>query len=237
MKVVELEKAEREALYPERATLWHGPRTPAQYLERNRRMDAMPYARTRIQAFALKDDRGRVLSSLDRLLVPMAIEGETKMAGLIASFFTPPELRRHGYGKLLIRGLLEREADRDYVLFSEIAPEYYAALGFRPCPRAEGPPPAAKERIPLGAFLEELTARRLKMPAALVPDPEYVEWHLARFRYFSELENRPFEVVATRDSLTAGGTLLWSTAGTDTPGVPMVRSQRILTDVQLLDAW
>lgn len=81
----------------------------------------------------LAGDDGAVLSSLKLYRPEIRIGGRTSRACAIGAVFTPPALRGRGYAATMIRLVLDEAraaGAASALLFSDIAPSYYEALGF-----------------------------------------------------------------------------------------------------------
>jgi predicted N-acetyltransferase YhbS len=84
--------------------------------------------------FVLEDDRGEFLATLTIFLYrhpPVAT------AVGIANVFTPEPLRRQGHATRLVEGVFDHfqnAGESVFYLLSDIGPNFYARLGFRPLP-------------------------------------------------------------------------------------------------------
>lgn len=91
--------------------------------------------------FVLEDEAREFLSTLTAYVYrhpPVAT------AVGLANLFTPEPLRGRGYATRLLEGTLdhfEREGHAVFYLLSDIGPDFYARLGFRPLPLRYEPAP------------------------------------------------------------------------------------------------
>jgi hypothetical protein len=207
---------EREALAPLRASQWRGVLSVSQFEERNRRLYAHPFGRNRIVTWVLRDSSGRIVSSMDELTIRMAVRGAEAPARfadgvLIASVITPAEERGRGYCSQLLDAYFSTRQELSGILYSDIGPAFYRRYGFRerpvraaeiavrPPPTEASPARSVARNLSLEAFCERLgDLRRQQVDrsagpgAALAPDPDWLDWQLERYRFFSELRKRRF---------------------------------------------
>ena len=95
-----------------------------------------PWGIGHLHRFALVED-GRWLSTAKRYDLRVVLDGETLPAIGIGAVFTPPPLRRRGFASDLLRRMLDEASVEGYrfaMLFSEISPRFYEALGFTSVP-------------------------------------------------------------------------------------------------------
>lgn len=84
---------------------------------------------------------GHVATSLGSYPVEFQVRGETVPGFAIGSVYTCAEDRGKGYAATLIDGVEQHLSERGMrlsILYSDIAAEYYAALGYRLCPASAG---------------------------------------------------------------------------------------------------
>ncbi len=197
-------EADRESLAGERALEWRGRLTDQQFLERNRRLYAHPFGRSRVQTWIWRDGKA-ILSSLDTVSIRLKVGDKVRDAWLIASVVTPKSHRGHGYAKTLLTELFKTEPDRASLLFSDIDPSFYETLGFKVTVHEELDVFSASEiggplrPIPATAFFEyqkwaraDLAAQAPPHTAWPEPDRELMDWQLERFRYFGSLKQKPW---------------------------------------------
>lgn len=191
---------ERLALWPARAEYWRGAMSVSQYNERNIRLFSHPYGK-RIRTWVVKNESGEIKTSFDALPIELLSENR-RMAGiLIASVFTLPVHRGLDYARRAISMVLVNEA-KPSVLFSDLAPEYYEAIGFvdmpirsievkgRKASRASGD----ERSVDCDTFLKALNEGKsiaLKPGEATeIYSEEHLDWNIERFRYFAELAGK-----------------------------------------------
>jgi predicted N-acetyltransferase YhbS len=100
---------------------------------------ATAWGKSRLSRTALVDG-GQVLASAKEYRFDAVLDGRPIRVLGIGAVFTPPPNRGRGHARDLLKRLLERAAGDGYdlaLLFSEIAPGYYARLGFSPVERRE----------------------------------------------------------------------------------------------------
>jgi predicted N-acetyltransferase YhbS len=121
----------REVL-PISAKLWAGRRDLATYQRQTTEIARSPYGRTSYATFGFEDDGTRV-ASCKRYLRTIRFGNKQVRASGIGAVFTPEEYRGRGYASSMLATLLdERRAAGDDItyLFSDIRPQFYAAIGF-----------------------------------------------------------------------------------------------------------
>lgn len=180
---------------------WGAGLTPAQFIERERRLREHPWARRAMKSYWWVDASGAPLSSCE-LFLDDAVAGERRgVAGTIASVFTEERLRGHGHAAQLLEALTAHvQTTRDdclaLTLFSEIGLGLYSRLGFCAVPSfdtfftpllnapagvelLEGPLPP-----PVHPPGDDETLRTLL-------SSDRLDWHLERERIYGELGARP----------------------------------------------
>lgn len=209
MKIVPLSHEERLAI-DARADAWAGPLTPEQFLGRNRRLYDHPYGREAMQTYGLRDDAGRIVSSLERLEISLLLRDEKEVileetAGLIASVVTPAAERGKGLATRLLKGFFDARSREPFVLYSDIGPRFYERFGFEAFPTSSlevpSAPGASESAFPLSLDAFTLALRRARREtvekakgeiAVLYPQTRFLDWQLERFRYFAELAGKAF---------------------------------------------
>jgi predicted N-acetyltransferase YhbS len=180
----------REVL-PLTAALWARTRSLEEYVADYRSLASSAFGQRRLRSVALEVD-GRVVASCKRFLRTLRCEDRRYSAIGIGSVFTPADLRRRGYATAMLGALLdaERAAGTDLAfLFSDIAPAFYASLGFIALPsrqmtiRSDALP---RERLPLvaldpfdpGALRRTFEAHEAQRPYALTRSP--LDWEFQK---------------------------------------------------------
>ena len=129
------EQLERDALT---ASVWGTGLTGAQFLEREQRLRAHPWARQTLTSWLWREESGAVLASCETFLDEAHVGTLQGTAATIASVFTEPKLRGHGHAGNMLRAVVERLRDDPRclaaTLFSEIGTALYQRLGFWPVP-------------------------------------------------------------------------------------------------------
>ena len=190
------------------AQAWGERLTLEQFLDRELRLRAHPWARANLETWLWCAEDGQVLASCEtyrmRSLVGTGAgrtEGDTWG---IASVFTEPHLRGRGHAGRMMAALLERLGARSTaqasILFSEVGAELYERAGYVSRPiverRSAAEPGALHELVDaivtedaLGALFAEIS---LPDVAFLVwPTADQLDWHLERERLYAEYLSRP----------------------------------------------
>lgn len=201
----ELRGEDRTQLLEARASEWRGALTEEQFAERNKRLYRHPYG-TKIRTYALKDESGAVLSSLDRLPISLRRwqDGKTTIlpGEILASVVTPKALRGKGYAQQMMKHYVASLGERTGVLYSDIGPEFYAKLGYRPFPRVECEIPLVRvttewaniESAPVSEVHQAMDTARNRFlkktegdAFCIEPDPFFLDWQLERFHFFAQI--------------------------------------------------
>ena len=132
MRVTTVDDARLEAILDDTYPTWGEGLSRRSYGAWNRAQMATDWGRRALQRVALTDGN-HVLASAKRYLFDARIAGApTRVLG-IGAVFTRPALRGRGAARQLIHELMATAAGEGFshaLLFSEIGPEYYRALGF-----------------------------------------------------------------------------------------------------------
>jgi GNAT superfamily N-acetyltransferase len=197
----------REHLERDRLTFlaWGAPLDPAGYLERERRLRAHAFARAGLRGWLLRRAGDEcVLASCETYRMPSRAGGTWSQSFAVASVFTEPALRGHGYASLLMRLLTNRlrvdAPDAHAIaLYSDVGAPIYARVGYTArqaqelvLPAEPGDPGADGIQLVAEPALPELH-RRLAPPAdrfLIWPTPEQLDWHLERARIYGQLLGR-----------------------------------------------
>lgn len=128
----------REVL-PHTARLWAGRRDFDTYVAQVLEIARSPYGRRYYRTVGLYDD-ATLVASFKRYQRSMHLETQRLQAVGIGAVFTPAQYRGRGYATAMLAAELDRAraqgCDVAY-LFSDIAPAFYASLGFRELPSRE----------------------------------------------------------------------------------------------------
>jgi len=191
---------------------WGASLTLEQYLAREQRLRAHPWAREGMRTWFLASARGEVLSSCETFQMESrmesALSGRPGHIYGIASVFTEAAQRGKGYASRMIRGMIEDLESEDpefqgMVLFSEVGDRLYGRLGFEVVESLEwlvkepfSVPKRASQsvtRIENGstqalALLRDY--RELSMDFHVRPTWSQLDWHWERSRIYAELLER-----------------------------------------------
>ena len=140
MKLVAAEGDALERVLDDSHVLWADGLSRRAYGRFNTAQMSTPWGTGHLRRFLLVADDGAVISSAKRYQFRARLDGhEVDVVG-IGAVFTPPAARGRGYARDLVDRLVSaasREGAALALLFSEIDPAYYAAMGFVPVPRRE----------------------------------------------------------------------------------------------------
>jgi predicted N-acetyltransferase YhbS len=124
---------------PQTAKLWAGRRDFRTYVEHALEVARSRYGNRHYRTFGLYDERSLV-ASFKRYERAARLDSSRLRAYGIGAVFTPPEYRGRGYASIMLGAALDdaRESGYDFAfLFSDIAPQFYAPLGFGAVPSRE----------------------------------------------------------------------------------------------------
>jgi predicted N-acetyltransferase YhbS len=181
--------------------LWHDQLTPVRYAQYNRAQLRTRWGAAHLRRVALVDG-DRVLASAKRYALTVRLDGRHVPTLGIGAVFTPPDLRRRGFARRLLQEMLAaaRDAGAELaMLFSEIDPAFYEAVGFRLVPvpeasltvrRARGAPAvlarSVEERdFPFIADMHEQRAAAYRF--SLHVDADWIQYSVAKKRMLSGL--------------------------------------------------
>lgn len=124
---------------PQTASLWGGAESADAYAARWLEVARSRFGRKHYRTVGLYDNRALLasLKQYDRTIV----DGTRRLRALgLGAVFTPEQLRGRGYATAMIAAVLDRARSDGYdlaYLFSDIRPQFYAAIGFRKLPSRE----------------------------------------------------------------------------------------------------
>lgn len=193
------------ALDQETHASWGGGLTLPQYLQRERVLRAVPFARRGLRTWILRSDAGAAVASCESYETDVGVAGKRGLGHGIASVYVPHAHRGHGYASQLLTGVhdvLRKEGVLLCFLMSEIGPTLYARLGYAGRPLftrrfAAADPKETHGAAPPWELLGEaqvagaLASRRLPVRSLTVEaSPEHVLWHMARSRFYASVLGR-----------------------------------------------
>lgn len=121
---------------PQTAPLWAGRRSFEEYARQTLEATRGRYGRRHYQTIGLYGGSTRV-SSFKRYERAVRNGSRSLRAVGFGAVFTPPEYRGRGYATLMLAMALDEARNQGWdlgFLFSDIRPQFYAALGFRELP-------------------------------------------------------------------------------------------------------
>jgi predicted N-acetyltransferase YhbS len=136
MYVNQLNPAQVAQLQRDSQVMWGGKMSYEDRLAKMNRMLEV-YGPEQFRAVGLVDDVGNVIASLKWFRLHVAVNHHIFRVFGIGAVFTPETHRRQGFAARLLNdacATAQREGYDAALLFSDIAPRYYAELKFRPLP-------------------------------------------------------------------------------------------------------
>jgi GNAT superfamily N-acetyltransferase len=202
---------------------WGEHLTAEQYLTREERLCAHPWARQAMTWWLWRDDDGAVLSSCETYRMSSAIDGVRGETWAVASVYTEPELRRRGHARRMMDALVARARDEGAqasTLFSDVDPAVYAPSGYvaRPAEDLLFPPAPGDPARTVDVFVDKVAELEPYVDDFSVwPTTEQLDWHLERSRTYAALLGRtPLPTIGAR---AGDGVAYWT---------PDVRQERLL---------
>ena len=182
---------------------WGDLLTTEQYLQREARLCAHPWARETKACWVWRDGDGAILSSCETYRMCSAVDGVRGETWGVASVFTEPALRGRGHATRLMDLVIKRvrhdsPAAHAMLLFSDVGAAIYERSGYRTRPADDLLFPPAPGALAADALLDETEA--LAAFSTLEPPPEpfviwpardQLDWHLERARTYAALLGRP----------------------------------------------
>jgi predicted N-acetyltransferase YhbS len=192
-------EAYARSVLPLTASLWAGRRSSEEYLAQTLELARSSYGTRHYRTLGLYDGP-RLVASFKRY-ERMLHEASRRLRAIgFGAVFTPLEFRRRGYASFMLASALDAARKDAYdvaYLFSDIHPQFYAALGFRTLPsrelflRADALPFQRLQLAPL-ASEDWAGVRRcferieLERPAGFLRSPSLWQWIALRMRQGSE---------------------------------------------------
>ncbi len=192
-------KAYERDVLPLTAPLWAGRRSFEQYVAQTHELAASAYGRRRFRTVGLYDGR-RLVASFKRYERTLRDGPRVLRTIGFGAVFTPAELRGRGYASFMLASALDAARHDGYdlaYLFSDIRPQFYAAVGFRSLPsreltlRADALPPerlhiASLARADAAAVRRCFERADLRRGSAFVRDDAMWRWIATRVHHGSE---------------------------------------------------
>jgi GNAT superfamily N-acetyltransferase len=176
---------------------WGEALDPEQYLVREARLCAHPWARDAMTWWLWRGDDGAVLSSCETYRMRSSVDGVRGESWAVASVFTEPSLRGHGHARRMMDALVARAratGAQASTLFSDVGAPLYEASGYaaRPAEDLLFPPERGDPARAVDALLPEVV--EVTPPDdrfALWPTAAQLDWHVERSRTYAALLDRP----------------------------------------------
>lgn len=140
MKLVPAEGPVLDRILGESHGIWSDGLTRQAYARYNGAQTRTPWGSAHLRRLALVADDGGVLSSVKRYDFDARLDGRNISVVGIGAVFTPEDSRGQGHGRRIVEQVTAAAAKEGAdlaLLFSEIDPAYYEALGFVRVPRRE----------------------------------------------------------------------------------------------------
>ena len=198
LRTISPEAYARDVL-PLTAKLWAGRRTFEQYSAQTLELATSAYGRRHYRTVGLYDGR-KLVASFKRYERTLR-QGTRRLRAIgFGAVFTPDELRGRGYASFMLASALDAARAGGYdlaYLFSDIRPQFYAAVGFRALPsreltlRADELPRerlqiATLERADLAGVRRCFERTEQRRGAAFERDETLWRWIAARIAHGSE---------------------------------------------------
>ncbi len=180
---------------------WDPRLSPEQFLAREERLRAHPFAQDRMSTWLLRSGE-RTVSSCETFRMDSRLDGSQGSTYGIASVFTEESLRGNGHASRMLELLHQQLSANDpaahgSILFSDVGEDIYRRLGYEPRPAIDwmfAPSTRAARTEPVvDDDISELlaTAERPDDLFLIWPSAAQIDWHLERERAYSDLIGRP----------------------------------------------
>ena len=197
MQLVPAEGAILDQILDETHEIWSDRLSRSAYARYNAAQVRTPWGARHLRRFALVDAGGRILSSAKRYDLCATLDGQEVRVIGFGAVFTPAAMRGRGYAREILERMVTdaaRQGVQLAILFSEIDPAFYEAMGFVAVPRYEilmrttGPAGAPMVLVRTGEErdIPAVTALARAMTEhrrfALVPTQESIRFSLSKKR-------------------------------------------------------
>ena len=176
---------------------WGEQLTPEQYLKREERLCAHPWARDTMTWWLWRDADGSVLSSCESYRMCSAVDGERGDTWAVASVYTDPALRGRGHARAMMNALVARaraEGAQASTLFSDVGTPIYEASGYaaRPAEDLVFPPAPGDAARGVDQLISQAVGdlEPYVDDFAVWPTPAQLDWHIERARTYGDLLGR-----------------------------------------------
>ncbi|HXE81476.1 MAG TPA: GNAT family N-acetyltransferase, partial [Vicinamibacterales bacterium] len=201
--LVVAEGALHERILDQTYPVWNEGLTRARYGHYNLAQMRTRWGARHLSRLALVDG-DQLLASAKRYDLDAVLDGRPVRVVGIGAVFTPPELRRRGYGIAIVNAILDRVREDGCelaLLFSEIGPAYYERLGFTRVPlqscvlrvkQGDGAPAVpvrSGEESDLAVVADIHARRAASFRFALRYDADWLQYSLAKRRLFAGLSD------------------------------------------------
>jgi GNAT superfamily N-acetyltransferase len=211
---------------------WGEPLALEQWLEREQRLCAHPWAQQTMTWWLWRGDDSAVLSSCETYRMRSSLRGSTEHGRgsvrsgdpsarrygetwAVASVYTEPALRGRGHARRMMDALVARaraEGAQASTLFSDVGAPIYEASGYvaRPAEDLVLTPLVGDPALGVDALLGEVVDVREPDGAfAVWPTRDQLDWHVERARVYRPLlDCAPLPAVGAR---AGDGVILWTT--------------------------
>ncbi|MCU1282464.1 MAG: hypothetical protein JWM53_6010 [bacterium] len=175
---------------------WGEQLTPAQYLQREERLGAQPWARETMTWWLWRDAGGAVLSSCETYRMCSAVDGVRGETWAVASVYTDPALRGRGHARAMMDALVVRAraaGAQASTLFSDVGAPIYEKSGYvlRPADDLIFPPAPGDTTHGIDALVDVIgEVEPYVDDFAIWPTTAQLDWHLERGRTYAALLGR-----------------------------------------------
>ena len=193
---------------------WGDLLTIEQYLQREERLCAHPWARETMTCWAWRDADGAILSSCETYRMCSAVDGVRGETWAVASVFTEPALRGRGHARAMMDALVARaraEGAQASTLFSDVGAPIYEKSGYvtRPADDLVFPPAPGDAAHGVDALLDRVAEIEPYVDDfAIWPTPAQLDWHLERGRAYGAMLGRA--LVPQVGARAGDGTAYWA---------------------------
>jgi GNAT superfamily N-acetyltransferase len=176
---------------------WGELLTTEQYVQREERLCAHPWAQETMRCWAWRDGDGEILSSCETYRMASAVDGVRGETWAVASVFTVPALRGRGHARAMMDALVTRaraDGAQASTLFSDVGAPIYEKSGYvaRPADDLVFPPAPGDSARTIDALVERVGEIEPYVDDfSIWPTAAQLDWHLERGRAYAALLGRP----------------------------------------------
>jgi GNAT superfamily N-acetyltransferase len=193
---------------------WGELLTTEQYLQREARLCAHPWAKETMTSWVWRADDGAILSSCETYRMCSAVDGVRGDTWGVASVYTEAALRGRGHARAMMDALVARaraEGAQASTLFSDVGAPIYEKSGYvaRPADDLVFPPAPGDPAHGVDALVDRVAEIQPYVDDFTIwPTPAQLDWHIERGRAYAAMLERP--LLPELGARAGDGTAYWT---------------------------